>query len=514
MESNTLRIEPDGSHLIPLVNVRHSDGDQHSNATGFVRWSAKDGITYEINLPGVGVFEQSRFAPSSRTSGGVGTVSNVIEEANWIGQTADGMEVRIYSMNEVPESSQTSSWSAGSGGSLSAETVIRGTAIYASVELPSDSPLAFWNWTTPCTRICLPGTEYDGWQVSEDFEFKKGDSFSRTQRGITHLSNSPKQSLVSFKHNGMSEGGLWITDHSSVTDDELWYSKQFSQAVDFVSLLHGQRLPVFWKDQFLDSTRLRRIYYGCSIWRDSLSGVEQLIPLANCVERLKYGKEISGWFIPLFTKYREISAEYDLNWIVSPIQTAFKTIVDDKLALTCVSLERLATAHAAVMKKNQVGKPYVFLTKQQAAELIAELSKTLDVASASLQISVDRVAILKKKLASIGQAPNADKLKQVWIDLGIAVSDEEQKVIKNRDKSLHGSPTLIYDGENNNANEEAKRFDVLRTLIHKAILTLLGYEGPYFDYGTRPSTGNYPVRYLNKRKPEVETKQPDAMEAE
>jgi hypothetical protein len=41
--------------------------------------------------------------------------------------------------------------------------------------------------------------------------------------------------------------------------------------------------------------------------------------------------------------------------------------------------------------------------------------------------------------------------------------------------------------------EAVLRFDTMRTLINRALLTILGSSGPYIDYSARPEKGNFPM---------------------
>ena len=55
---------------------------------------------------------------------------------------------------------------------------------------------------------------------------------------------------------------------------------------------------------------------------------------------------------------------------------------------------------------------------------------------------------------------------------------------------------------------EVRRVDILRTLIHRGFLALLGYKGPYIDYADRPAEGNYRLRYLGEEAHETESASP------
>jgi hypothetical protein len=61
--------------------------------------------------------------------------------------------------------------------------------------------------------------------------------------------------------------------------------------------------------------------------------------------------------------------------------------------------------------------------------------------------------------------------------------------------------TLLDEGNTEALNAEMQRFDVLRTLIHRAVRALLSYAGPYVDYGAREPGQSYPIRWTSARRP-------------
>jgi hypothetical protein len=86
-------------------------------------------------------------------------------------------------------------------------------------------------------------------------------------------------------------------------------------------------------------------------------------------------------------------------------------------------------------------------------------------------------------------------------ELGVDLTEEERAIIGNRNDSLHGRATLLDGSDPICLHDELRRFDVLRTLIHRAVLSLLDYDGPYVDYGARPATGTFQfVRLRNAEK--------------
>lgn len=119
----------------------------------------------------------------------------------------------------------------------------------------------------------------------------------------------------------------------------------------------------------------------------------------------------------------------------------------------------------------------------------------------SLQLSKETVDFLvNKKINNIHTPPNADNLKEVFAFLGIMLASAEKKALDNRNLTLHGNQTMKGISVEEVA-AETRQFDILRTLINKATLRLLDYDGPYMDYGN-PGTGKpFSVQTLEPRGP-------------
>ena len=81
-------------------------------------------------------------------------------------------------------------------------------------------------------------------------------------------------------------------------------------------------------------------------------------------------------------------------------------------------------------------------------------------------------------------------------DQGITLTTQENDTIEKRNVPLHGRPTLRDASDLIELNDEGQRFDCLRVLITKGILSLLKYRGPFVNYAARPMSGNFPIERL------------------
>ena len=135
------------------------------------------------------------------------------------------------------------------------------------------------------------------------------------------------------------------------------------------------------------------------------------------------------------------------------------------------------------------------------------MTAALETVATAHKLTDDVRTVITRKIGSMNQPPNVDKLSAVFDDVGIVLTDAEKQVLNNRNRSLHGSRTMD-DGDANQTNavaEEVLRFDTMRTLINRVLLTVLGYSGPYTDYSARPEKGNFPMGLIVQPEPSAVT---------
>jgi hypothetical protein len=475
----------DGDHVFPVTAVRGPAGGPHENSRGEVRWNHREGVSFRFELPAKTMSEV--FTPLRAPTGGSGSMHSISPHPEWAATLANGTDILLFGAIER----QTGRMTSGTGGSSSGRTV-RGRAAYAKVTLGRDEAFSFWNDTGVTDRLYFLGLEMYPWPEDETVEWQRGErsgSFSRTW-----MSLNPSLKLVSAQQSPPDEKAVWLTYTTDGKANEFWFDKPCEDAKGFVSLLVGRATPFLWKDTFTDDDHLTRLYMMGHGRRHPITGGEQPFPLGRSTEMFKHGRDIIRQLPAMFARFVELRASYDAEWIASPIWYAYDSYVDDQLALACVSLERLATAHGSCRKKSDsASKAKPFLDPVAFDALRNAMTAALETVATAHKLTEDVKTIITRKIGSMNQPPNVDKLSAVFDDVGIVLTDTEKQVLNNRNRSLHGSRTMGDANQTNAVAEEVLRFDTMRTLINRALLTILGYSGPYTDYSARPEKGNFPM---------------------
>jgi hypothetical protein len=403
---------------------------------------------------------------------------------------ADGTEAHVFEINPEPTTVFTVQNEVGSS-----RQVVSGQAVYARVSLARERELAFWHDTAPMDRLYLSGLEVSQWPMDEPVELSVGGSRWGRSRSILRLSTVPTLTLYRPSHPRVQ--GAWLAYKATGTSGPLCYDKQCEDVRRFASFLTGRRASFLWKDTFTDDSRLSRLYFGGDCQHREATGIEQPVPLGRSREALLRGREVVERLPDLFVRFRGLHPAYNVEWIASPLWYANAGFLDDKLALACVSLERLAAAHHDALKQDAVrSSKKAFLSREQSRALREALKRELRLVGVAHQIPEETVGILDKKIDNIHQIPNADKLARVFADVGISLTAAEQRVLHSRNECMHGRATLADTGDGRGSGDEALRFDTLRTLINRAMLSLVGYDGPYVDYSERPAEGNFPIKMM------------------
>ena len=149
---------------------------------------------------------------------------------------------------------------------------------------------------------------------------------------------------------------------------------------------------------------------------------------------------------------------------------------------------------SAFVRPGDTPKPTALVNPKQKEIILSRLRTALKEVSDSEGLTADVARIVGKRIDNLFQPTNNDRLVMVFEELGIPLGEAEREAISNRNKSMHGKPTLKDGKDTSQCHDELRRYDILRTLIGRAMLHLLGYDGPYVDCAARPDAGNFPIR--------------------
>jgi hypothetical protein len=488
-------LEPDGTQVFPINTVTLPGCRSYPGATGGIRWDQTEGLTFCMELP-----HEPDHAAVPQMHGGEprpqpGQFCEVPAEPAWTGTLADGSEFRLFSPKGTSSTIHTPT-----GSTYSSRTILRGRAAFAEVEIPKTSPLSFWHESPQCPRYFIAGLHLLPFPHNYDVTYTEGGKHTKRGCLCLILTESPKLQIIPCEKVAVADG-CWMAYEGEAPANMRMPPSACEDARAFISFLVGRNIPFLWTDRFLGGDRVVRMFHGSHRPTANIIGNEQPLPVGVIADIFENGRDICPRLPTLFEKFKQVRTEYNLEFINSPIWTAFDTYVDDRLTYACVSLERLATAHADWQARHPEGGPVpeIFLTDVQGKVIRDLFRSSLKAIATALAIPANTLKVLiDKRINNIHMAPNADKLKQVFTDLGITLTAEEDDALSNRNRTLHGNPTLrgttLAD-----VTAESKRFDTLRTLINKAMLRLLDYTGPYMDYGDRPPDKGFAIKTMEPR---------------
>lgn len=478
------RCSEDGAHIIPIRNVRCAGCDRHAKATGTVRWHPEEGVTFTVEIPSG---QPGPFYRSPPCAAEVGRIVEYPTAPRWIAETSDGLGVELYGFDERLHTHAC-------GGRLGSG--VTGRAWNASVGLKRESPLSFWNDTPERHRAFFLGFGSYCWPRGEPISFRNGDTETCTTRRSIPLCNTPSVDLyeAGFCMN-LPDGG-WLTfDDEGGTGGIASYPP--ASYCSFVSFLNGRMTPIFWRDSFLDSSTLQRTYFRTSpLSLESLRSILPLLPLRSSLEPTSAARVVEQ--LPaLYVAYLETNKTMNIPFVLAPIWSACDSLLTDRFALACVSLERLATAWQESPRGKATLRKKKFWDRRQSCKVRKALKATVDVLTCDCQLTDPQVTVIKRRIDSeIGKRTNEDRLTTIYDDLDLELSDREKRVIAERNHPLHGKPTLHDRSKLREIDDEVLRFDTLRMVIIKAVLALLKYRGPYINYAARLPQRDFPVECL------------------
>lgn len=493
----------DGSHEITLHNIACPDCPVYPNSTGLLKWAPETGIRYSFTFAGTRSLDPPYRVSPQQQSLGVGRLreANLAHPA-WVADTDDGTRVQLYEVNENWSSSQTT----GTSG-FSTSCRFEGTAIYAVVELPTSRLLAFDNSTEENYRMFFIGEAGGRHHKTEDVSFVDRDGTTRdTKRCSVTLSESPRIALVSGHSLIKSQPSGWLAfEHAPATSD---CEIPAAAERNFVSFINGHVVPFFWADRRIAVNKIRRTYFGwVKVPRHHRGEIlYQPLPFMNGVEVFTHGDEVLSHISNLFQSFVAKSALLDFGSMLWPLWTALASVLQDRLALASVSLERTASIWDAcrteVLNESLADDPSVWKKKPLLKSLRKSLAEQLG-AFVTSDACKDLTQPEKEELQKVVVAridnftpiPNSARLRRPFDDLEIPLSHEEIEAIQQRNSALHGRLGEDKVGFKN-LDITVEYFDRLRVLITKFVLKLSGYQGPYIDYASRPAVGNFEVKKL------------------
>ena len=248
-----------------------------------------------------------------------------------------------------------------------------------------------------------------------------------------------------------------------------------------------------WRDTFHDRT-LTRSYWG-NRRNDTSNSVDvsQVIPIFNVAQCFNSEFESTMKQMPaLFCNYKEVRQSHNLDFVLSPLKESFKSYVDDQLALVSVCIERFAAARKRELKRTNPGEPKLRLleTKKNEKEfrrrLLGSANELInEFTDLAPELRDTALSVVENRIGDMLKPPNSMVLEKAFESVGLELSELEKQYLKLRNRALHGE-SVLENLKLESIELEQNRVDTLRTLINKAILKLIAYEGTYCDFGVEP----------------------------
>lgn len=521
----------DGSHSITLHEIGCPGRPPIPQSSGLLNWSRQNGIDFTLSFSGTSSLLGSEFYEElQHRSRGVGRfVENNLDQPRWMAKTDDGTAVQLYGVNEVPSSQQTT----GTSG-FSTSCSFKGTALFAVVEIPTSRLLAFDNSTEEDFRMFFVGAAGKRHHIQQEVEFHGQDgSSTRTFRCSVLLSDSPRVLLVGSHALVKCQPSGWLSFGQEPFTSERGIGAFPEQ--NFVSFLNGRKTPFFWVDRRYSSGVMHRTYFGWmkSGHQDYEHCHHQPLPIMDGIEVFQYGETVRDLLPALFRQFLHRSSDIDFGIILHPLWTALEGVLDDRLALASVSLERTASTwddcrdrvlsgpfasdtsfwkKKAFLRgirkqlqtvleeivKNENSKPRTMERVRNG--LISALSTLVGGEYCRSLTPVERnelYEVLEARIINnLTRMPNSARLRRPFEDLQIRLSQLDQEALQKRNDALHGGGSSIgLDVER--LDSGALYFDSIRMMVTKFVLAVCNYIGPFIDYASRPANGNFEVKNMN-----------------
>ena len=522
----------DGSHEISLHNIHNPSASRFSNTSGILRWSRDSGISYSLTFHGIPGFGPFHNHGQNRVLRGVGRfLETNLSQPTWIAETDDGTEVRLYGVIEVPSTSQTTGTS---GFSVSCQVI--GTAQFAVVEIPTTRALAFENATEEPYRMLFTGGAGLRHHSTEQVEFTENGTTTTTYRCSIILSDAPRVALGGANCQVKCQPGGWLAFGNAPVATECEVGAFPEQ--NFVSFLNGTKVGFHWADQKTNPNIIRRTYFGWEKSRkpDGDRVDHQPLPIMAGIEVFEYGEEVRDLLPGFFSEFVQRSQQIDFAIALHPLWTALNSVLQDRLALASVSLERIVSIWDDCRQQILNGSPTSDRSFWKNKPLLKKIRKAvldrlnsfrgnnhkegflqrvtnslleslaLMIGGESCRTLTDKERkelfdVLTSRINHLTQIPNSARLRRPFEDLEIALTSRDEEAILKRNTALRGR----HEGTGMDLESldlSAEYFDCIRMLITKFVLKVCDYEGPFIDYASRPTTGNFEIQRLKSSVPQ------------
>jgi hypothetical protein len=484
-----------------------------------LKWTASTGVELDITFQELyGVDQSAYYRPTEEMPCGVGRFIEVdLSAPDWTALTDDGTEVRIYGFFGQPKSTKSSH-----NGRLTCSSGFSGSCSAVAVDIPTKRKLAFLNNTDKFAyRMLFIGHVGNCFHQSESVDFCDLDGTRiSTGRSRIRLSSSPKIELYAANALVHTRPASWLSFGSSPAIAETDWIGHAERS--FISFLNGDMIAFPFADTFVNDHLITRTYFGpvrCRQHDDGADAEPMNAPLPMFgVERFEFGNDVLARLPDLYEEFINNAQIVDFVAMLHPIWTALNGVLDDRLALASLSIERLSSIWTKFRMQLRPGldsagsqiwanKP---LLKSIRSELVAavqalvtqELVSKLHTHLGSVDLTgVDDAAltelrcVLEAKLGNLTNAPNSAKLQLPFQEIGLVLSANEVNALKHRNAALHGNDRGATSLSMR--NESNRIFDVLRMLVCKFILKLCNYDGPYVDHSSRPESGNFTIESMH-----------------
>jgi hypothetical protein len=195
-----------------------------------------------------------------------------------------------------------------------------------------------------------------------------------------------------------------------------------------------------------------------------------------------------GGIVPLLRRfvpnYLTLMDELRLNEALRCYWLSRDVPIGINLPVLGAGLETLASSWFESRKSKTKG---VYMPKGEFNALLGEELGSAKEKLGSRQYG-DRVL---NRLSSAYNMSANDRLQFFFDEMGLSVGDREWWALKQRNPMAHGAASVF---DRSTTERMIRATDIYRTLFHRIVLKLLGYEGTYIDHGTL----GYPVRDISE----------------